>query len=110
MKKANNFQATAGIHMATSKGQAGWKWHFIEFGTKSHFVQPLQSTRRNRVVSGEEKKVMSGAGTIYGTKAKIPAIGRSPFLRPAFDENRRAAMRRFKQQLAARIKKEANKK
>lgn len=106
--KANKFKAEAGIHMKTSrkKFQAGWRWHFIEFGTDAHIVKPLQATAKNRVAFGEEKKVMAGGGKIYGTRARIPTISKQPFLRPAFDAKDKEALRRFKMQLAKRIKKE----
>ncbi len=69
--KGNDYAAEAGIHMASKKGEEGWRWHFEEFGTS-------------------------------GQRAR-------PFIRPAFDETQEEVVRRFKEELARRIDKEAKK-
>lgn len=35
------FAAEAGIRMKTGKKQAGWRWHFEEFGTVNHSAHPF---------------------------------------------------------------------
>ena len=41
INKGNNYAAEAGLYMATKKGQAGWRWHFEEFGTSRQSARPF---------------------------------------------------------------------
>jgi len=97
LTRANQFKAEAGIHMTSKRKATGWKWHLIEFGTKAHKV------------TTKKKKVLSGDGVTYGKEHIVPAIGEQPFLRPAFAEKSKEALKRFKTQMAKRILKETTK-
>ena len=97
LTRANQFLAEAGIHMTSKRKATGWKWHFIEYGTKAHKVKT------------KKKKLLSGDGIAYGKEHIVPAMVAQPFLRPAFAEKSKEALKRFKTQMSKRILKETTK-
>lgn len=53
--KGNDFAADVGIHMSSKRKEAGWRWHFEEFGTSKQrarpFIRPAFDETKDEVVA-----------------------------------------------------------
>lgn len=86
-----------------------WELIFREFGTKAHSVIAGQVIRRGKNITGlyskkkkarwegSGKKVLAdvGRGIVFGPGVEIPAQTARPFLRPAVDTKKDAALERM---------------
>ena len=69
--------------------------HLVEFGAKSHFVIP------------KRREALKISDSQFASKVEIPRIPHKPFLRPAFNSNKRRAQNEIMKRLWQGIKKDA---
>lgn len=90
---SDKLSASIGPGARTRKARklAGWRAHFVEFGTKAHKVIARASRRdaQGRLLRAEGKgaRVLSDSETTFGTAAAHPGIAARPFVYPALAQN-----------------------
>jgi HK97 gp10 family phage protein len=66
--------------------------HLVEFGTQGTHGNNIVAGKRGRRGKSTGKKAIAADGTIYGTTAVIPPMKARPYMRPAFDTKKDAAV------------------
>ena len=88
-------QGTASAQIGPARRKGGWRAHFLEFGTRGHFIRP------------KNKKVLARGGKIFGKIAVHPGARKHPFIAPAFDAKKEEATRVIAERLRRGLEQEA---